>query len=139
VFPPNRLLLIFEAREMVLFFLFCCSHPIILHSIVWSMMHGRALKRIDKKKKICVQYRSIVFLSYFFFLSFSSFVFLSDKCTHIHKQSFIFFFSQLEILSMIITETSLALFLYYLMGYIKQHLIGSPFVIIDISVLWLAI
>jgi hypothetical protein len=89
VFPPNRLLLIFEAREMVLFFFFCCSHPIILHSIVWSMMHGRALKRIDKKKKICVQYRSIVFLSYFFFVFF--FVRLSEWQMHTHTQTVFYF------------------------------------------------
>jgi len=93
VFPPNRLLLIFEAKEIVLFFFFF-SHPIILQSIEWSMMHRRALKRIEKKKKICVQYRLIVFLSYFF-LSFSSrvsYILLNDKRTYTQTVFYFLFF-----------------------------------------------
>jgi hypothetical protein len=76
---------------MVLF-LFFFWHSIILQSIVCSMMHGRALKRIEKKKKICVQYRLIVFLSYFFIFFFSHLLCLSEWQVHTYKQFFIFLF-----------------------------------------------
>lgn len=52
------------------------------------MMHGRAFKRIEKEKKICVQYRSIDFLLVFFVSFFSVFcVLLNDKCIHMHIQT----------------------------------------------------
>ncbi len=91
MFPPNRLLLIFEAKEMMILFFFLFfsrtrDNP--WKSIVCSMMHGRALKRSEKKKKICVQYRLIVFLFFFCLFSFSRFWCPSDRQTAF----FIFFF-----------------------------------------------
>jgi len=93
VFPLNRLLLIFEAKEMVLFFFFFLApdNPSIYrvkHDACTTIEENR-----EEKENLCsisIDSFSIVFFFCLFFLAFLISFWMTNA--HTHKQPFIFFF-----------------------------------------------